>query len=78
MPVEVVKEWKGNSLNFYILPQPGKKQVSTEAFFANEVSVNILKVHLGEVTQRKKKMYTHALTHRVNYKQGLQDMVTTH
>lgn len=25
--------------------------------------MNILKVHLGEVTQRKKNMYTHTLTH---------------
>lgn len=77
--MQVVKEWKRNSLNFYISPhpQPANKSLSTEALFANVVSVNILRVHLGEVTERKENMYTHTQTHRVSSKQGLQDMVTT-
>jgi len=56
-----VKEWKGNSLNFYISPhpQPANKYASTEILSANEGAPG------GGETEEKNYVYihTHTLTH---------------
>lgn len=80
MPAEVVTEWKGNSLNFYISPHLSQQTSAYQQKLCLQMKCQWTTWRCTWERWRRAKriMYIHTHSHRLNSKQGLQDMVTTY